>query len=413
MDSVVYSSCQQKAYDLLQGSSQNIFLTGVAGSGKSFLIRSYLRDTSRRDFPILASTGAAAVLIGGRTFHSFFGLGIMEGGVDKTVATALKDRRVVKRLKKIAAFVLDEVSMIPGSALRAAETISRLAREDERPWGGIRVIAVGDFAQLPPVSQRSAERDWAFRDEAWQRSEFCPVFLKSIMRSQDAEYTDILNLIRDGHVDNTVEAYLNRKIECDAIDVETTHLFSRRKPAEQFCHMRLEEIRETLVEIPTAYSGDPKLVERLKKVAPVPEILRIKPSCLVMLRVNDPKWRYVNGSIGTVESICDDELVIHLRSGRVIEIQKTTFSLLDAEGKAIATATNFPIILAYATTIHKAQGATLDRLVTNLSGLWDPGQAYVALSRLSHGDGLTLMGWDEASIRVDPAVTRFHQGLAR
>lgn len=157
-----WSPCQQKALNFLETSADNIFLTGRAGTGKSYLVRYFLKDRDPKTFPVVASTGAAAIVVGGRTFHSFFGLGIMEGGIEKTIERATKDRRVVKRLQKIGGFVLDEVSMIPGPALRAAEIICRIARKKHLPWGGARVIAVGDFAQLPPVTRGSQKKRMGF-----------------------------------------------------------------------------------------------------------------------------------------------------------------------------------------------------------------------------------------------------------
>ncbi len=178
-----WSPCQKAALRLLQEDTANPFITGAAATGKSFLIREFLKNRDRKKFPVVASTGSAAVWVGGRTFHSFFGLGIMEGGLDRTVDRALSNRRIVNRLKKTEGFVLDEVSMISGTTLRAAEAIARFARGDERPWGGMRVIAVGDFAQLPPVTP-SGQRDWAFLDETWLRSDFTLVLLRTMLRSE-------------------------------------------------------------------------------------------------------------------------------------------------------------------------------------------------------------------------------------
>ncbi|MFO1520424.1 MAG: AAA family ATPase, partial [bacterium] len=190
------SPCQERAHELLQNSRDNVFLTGHAGSGKSFLTRHFLKDKDRKKFPVVASTGAAAVLVGGRTFHSFFGLGILEGGPGPTIEKALADRRLVKRLREMEGFVLDEVSMISGPTLSVAETICRKVRDHSLPWGGARVIAVGDFAQLPPVNPHSRKKEWAFLDEAWERSRFAPAVLKSILRSEDETYLRVLNFIR-------------------------------------------------------------------------------------------------------------------------------------------------------------------------------------------------------------------------
>ncbi len=411
MTDITLSPCQESAWDTLKNSPQNIFLTGQAGTGKSFLVSRFLEDKDTKLFPIVASTGAAAVLVNGRTFHSFFGLGIMEGGAEATIERAVKDRRVVGRLKKIEGFILDEVSMIPGSALRAAESICRQARKNDLPWGGARVIAVGDFSQLPPVSQHNQEKDWAFLDYTWTDSAFQPLVLDTIVRTEDKDFIRMLNFVREGKVDSHVTRYLNEKTVSEAPSTSATHLFPHRNTADQFNRGRLAEIAKPLKEFFTEYSGDLRSIEALKKHAPIPEVLKIKESALVMIRVNDPKQTYVNGTLGHIAQIKDDELVIQLKNKRDITIEKMSFSLLNAEGSVTATAKNFPITLAYATTIHKAQGATLDAMVCDLRQLWEPGQAYVALSRLKSGNGLTLIGWDEKSIKADPQVREFHESM--
>jgi len=407
------SPCQEQGYQLLQNERCNVFLTGHAGSGKSFLTRHFLKHRDRKEFPVVASTGAAAVLVGGRTFHSFFGLGILEGGAGATIQKALGDRRLVKRLRTMEGFVLDEVSMISGPTLAVAEIICRRARDSSLPWGGARVVVVGDFAQLPPVNPHGRCKEWAFLEDTWEQSEFVPVMLKSILRSEDQAYLEMLNFIREGEVNETVRNYLNQRVEEDASESRSTHLFPHRSRAEQLNLQRLAEIEAPVWQFPTRYAGNPKAIETLKKQAPISEILQIKESALVMLRINDPAYRFVNGSVGTIQTIGEEKLTIELKNRKVVEVEPCTFSVMDADGQILATAMNFPIQLAYATTIHKAQGATLDHMVCDLRQLWEPGHAYVALSRLKAGDGLTLLGWDESSIRVDPQVLQFYRGLAR
>lgn len=406
-----WSPCQEEALKVLETSHDNVFLTGRAGTGKSFLVRRFLRNQDPKIFPVLASTGAAAIIVGGRTFHSFFGLGIMEGGHQRTVEKALKDKRLVKRLRKINGFVLDEVSMIPGAALVAAEEICRLVRHKQSPWGGARVIAVGDFAQLPPVSAFGQKRDWAFLSEAWEKSYFVPVMLETMMRSADADFLRVLNFIRDGIVNDEVRLFLNRRTDPASDDLSATRLFPRRDSAEQFNLAKLSEIKKPAQSFATEYSGRERFVEQIKKNAPVPEVLQLKESALVMIRINDPSYQYVNGSLGTVIKIAKEEIVVRLKNGRTVEIEEHLFTLLDANGDEVASAKNFPLNLAYASTIHKAQGATLDSMVCDLRRLWEPGQAYVAISRLKSGKDLMLTGWDEGAIRVDEDVMRFHAGL--
>jgi ATP-dependent DNA helicase PIF1 len=403
---------QAKALSLLQ-STENVFLTGAAGSGKSFLLRHYLKDRDPKKFPILASTASAAILVGGRTFHSFFGLGILEGGVHATVERASKNRRLIKRLREVEAVVIDEVSMLSGPTFFAAEKIAQQARGNTRAWGGLRVIAVGDFCQLPPVDpfNQGRQKPWAFLDTSWHRSGFLPAILRKIERTTDTEFLRILNFIRYGHVTKDVAEFLNRRCKRVANDFDGTRLFARRADVERYNLERLDKLSAPLHTFHTSYRGKPKAVEDFKKHAPIPETISLREGALVMLRQNDPKQKWVNGSLGHLTEISPLRLGIRLMNGREILVERADFTLLDSEGLPVVTASNFPVTLAYAITIHKAQGMTLDQMTVDLRHLWEPGQAYVALSRARSSNSLWLEGWNPSSIFLDPAVLQFHKSL--
>lgn len=400
---------QASALELLR-SGENVFLTGGAGSGKSFLIRQFLKEVDPKEFPILASTGAAAVLLGGRTFHSFFGLGIMDGGRDATFERAKKDNKLLARLKKIEGFVVDEISMIPGQALMIAEALAQLARGSSLPWGGLRVIVVGDFAQLPPVTQ-TGKRDWCFLNNVWEQSGFQNVSLSHNQRVSDDLFLDVLDDVRKGLSSLRVQDFLNSRLrEHDEAD-PGTRLFGRKIFAEKFNLKKLADIPDEEVVIDSIYLGQEKHIQILMKTAPVPLKLSLKLNCRVMFLQNDPQKRWVNGTRGYVTDIEADKIVVRKDGGREVTVEKSSFALQDAEGNITASVIQFPLTLAYATTIHKSQGATLDDLWCDLSSLWEPGQAYVALSRLRTGEGLNLIGWSPRSIIVDPQVLSFYHNL--
>ncbi len=403
---------QEAAMKLLHGEN-NVFVTGGAGTGKSYLMKQYLKGTDRDLIPVLASTGAAAVLIGGRTIHSFFGLGILEGGPHATLDRALKDRRVVRRLKKANAIVIDEVSMIPGIVLAVAERIACEARKSDKPWGGIKIIAVGDFAQLPPVNRFSNQKDWAFMGSVWKRSQFQYVELKEVMRAQeDQHYCEVLSDIRRGELSDRVKQMLEDRSADSAYEFpHATVLYARKMDVDRINMAKLSELPGREESFESEYVGPEQYLKTLKKNSPVPEVLKLKEGAFVMIRQNDPRGRWVNGSLGYVRGCSKEEISIELVSGRDVEISKTSFSYLDADGKEVASAKNFPLSLAWAVTIHKAQGATLDRAVVSIRGLWEPGQAYVALSRVRSASTILIDGWDEKSIFADPQVKAFHEYL--
>lgn len=413
------SAEQSVALDLLR-SGENVFITGGAGSGKSFLIRHFLREINQKSFPILASTGAAAVLLGGRTFHSFFGLGIIEGGLNATLERAQKDRRLISRLQHVEGIIVDEISMISGNAFMAAETITRWAKGSHFPWGGLRVIVVGDFAQLPPVTRFGESRDWCFLCPSWERSHFINFVLTNNQRTQDNLFLQVLSQIRRGKITKDVEDFLNSHVNSTSSHFEPeddhqigTHLLPKREQAENFNLKKLSQIVSEEVVIDSIYLGSEKFIQNLMKSSPVPVRLVLKVGCKVMLIQNDPQKRWVNGTIGTVEKINLDKITIRKSNDRIIVVEKTSFSLQDAEGQVIASVIQFPLILAYATTIHKSQGATLDKLCCDLSNLWEPGQAYVALSRVRSAEGLNLIKWTEKSFIVDKKVVEFYDKLSK
>ncbi len=407
------TSCQQRALDILQREG-NVFLTGAAGTGKSYLLERYLADKPSERFPVVASTGAAAVLVGGRTFHSFFGIGILEGGPEAAVARAVRNRKVIRRLQTACCVIIDEVSMLPGSVLQAAETVARRTRNCSAPWGGLRIVAVGDFAQLPPVTQGMAVKDWAFLHSVWDESTFQPALLSTVMRTQDTHFLGILNAVREGTVSDDVRRFLDAHT-LDGEEVsDATRLYPRRAQADAYNHARLTSLPGTLRTFPTEYEGAPQYADAAKRAMPIPDQLHLKEGALIMMRKNEQgdAPRYVNGSLGIIRHIGEELLRIRLLSGETIEIGQEKFSYLDGDGNEVASAWNFPVTLAWATTIHKAQGASLDRMIVDLHALWEPGQAYVALSRVRSAEGLLLERWSEGSIRADTVVTSFYNGLA-
>lgn len=407
---VELSAEQSAALDLLR-SGENVFLTGGAGSGKSFLIRHFMRELDPKEMPILASTGAAAVLLGGRTFHSFFGLGIMEGGADATYERASKDARLMSRLRKVEGVIIDEISMIPGQVLMIAEALAQRARESKLPWGGMRVITVGDFAQLPPVTL-TGQRDWCFLNAVWKVSGFQTVMLSHNQRVSDNLFLDVLSDVRHGKVTDRVRDFLNEHVQDHDEDDPGTRLFPRKIHAEKFNERKLSELDETEVVIESIYKGSERHIQTLKKASPIADRLVLKIGCQVMFLQNDPQRRWVNGTRGVVTDISFDQIMVRKdRGGREVSVSKSTFALQDAEGMVMAQVEQFPLTLAYATTIHKSQGATLDDLWCDLSQLWEPGQAYVALSRLRSSEGLHLIGWNPRSIIVDPKVLKFYSSL--
>ena len=385
------SPLQQTALELILN-GKSVFLTGLAGTGKTTIVNEF--RALRPDVPLLASTGLAATLIGGRTVHSFFGV-----GAPVNTAHALRNfmrnrSKVERRLASCDCIVIDEVSMLGANLFTALEQICRLVRSPLLPWGGLQVVVVGDFCQLAPVND-----DWAFLTDAWQ---FETVFLKEVFRSRDKDFLKVLNCLRSGQIDSTTEEYLNSRVLQPP--ASCVRLYARNKGVDSFNAHELSSLSGAEHTFPTYYSGSNRATNMSK--LPIPKELRLKIGAQVMLRANCYKGEYVNGTVGIVVDI-GKSLTIETECG-IIEIGKRKFEVRNGDGVCVFTGTNFPISLAWASTIHKAQGRSLDNIYTDLRNLWAPGQAYVALSRATSGGGVFLKGWEYKSIKTDTRVRDFY-----
>lgn len=400
---------QQKAFALLKHHDGNIFLTGAAGTGKSELIRR-LRTDTEATIDMVASTGVAAVLVGGRTFHSFFGIGLAVGPRELVIAEALAKSSTRRRLGTCRTIIIDEVSMLSGRLLSIAEEVARKARNNPRPWGGIRVIAVGDFAQLPPVDKNEkGQPDWAFTHPVWEYSGFATAYLGQIVRTSDLEYMEVLGDVRRGLVTNRVTSFLRTRPQPGEF-FDGTRLYGRRADADYHNAHCLAQISGQHYASETKFTGDHRYFDKLAANMPIPPTFDFKIGALVMVLINDPDTLFVNGSLGIVTGVEDGRVVVRLHSLDIeVPFAQHTYEFYNADGDAIAAATNFPLRLAWASTIHKAQGMSVDRICASLSSLWDSGQFYVAISRSKSPEGVFLENWDSRGIIVDPLVTEFYR----
>lgn len=402
---------QQDALKAL-AADRNIFLTGPAGTGKSFVIRRYLDGLDKKHAPpLLASTGAAAVLIGGRTFHSFFGLGIMEGGIEKTIERVVDSSWVTRRIKKAKEIVIDEISMIHPNAFMAANRIAQLVKENPAPFGGMRLILIGDFFQLPPVDRFEKSVPWLFESDLWLSLDLKTIALDKSMRTEDQAFVAMLNQLRFGKLTKELQDFLQAHTRKAPEGFKGTMLFGRKAPVESYNQKRLEALPGKLWEFETEMTvakhvKTPK--ETLSSYSPLPESLVLKEGALVMLRKNDMEGRYVNGSLALITKIAEQKIDLELLSGGAVSLEKDTFQILDGDGNTICTIRNFPLTLGWATTIHKAQGASIDRLCVNLRSLWENGQAYVALSRAKSPEHLYIEEWGPESVKADARVKEFY-----
>ena len=385
----------------------HLFLTGGAGTGKSYLTNEVIAHYRATDRQVVAlgSTGVSAVNINGFTIHSFFAFGI-SSNFDELAQSDKRNRKRLSDLKKILKatdlIVIDEISMVSTDLMDMI-----LYRLESYHYQG-RVMLVGDFYQLPPIVKGGRGAGdlfggmlYAFESTAWQRLAPVTVELTEMKRTQDAEFTHILGKIRKGVCDEEVERYCFM-LANNTVDERRnpTHLYGRNLEVEQLNRARLNELptEETILfaNLEKFGSVHDKRLETWKKLLPVSEQLTLKVGVPVLFTVN--KWgSFVNGERGILRTIEEDHLIVE-KNDAYVRVERHDFDLLDMvvhdDGKveqlSLATLSQFPLKLAYAVTIHKSQGMSIDDLVCNVDNIFAPSQFYVAISRATDPKRLRL-----------------------
>jgi hypothetical protein len=381
------------------GGGRNIFLTGRAGTGKTTLLRQLIYDSLEKAV-VLAPTGLAAVNVGGQTIHSFFNF--PPRLLDAGDARKMRNQRLVKALETM---VIDEVSMVRADMMQAIDNSLRLNRGNRQPFGGVRMILSGDLSQLPPVVGNDVEHilettyggPWFFKAPVFAAAQFRLAALKRVFRQEEAGFLRILNDMRNGRMSVENEAVLKTRVsERSSAEASTTHVVLTPNNAAAW---RINQLR--LSELPGAAKAYSAALEGNfdAKAFPTEEVLELKPGARVMMIRNDPSGRWVNGSLGTVEHLGETDAFVKIgrETHRVAQQAWEKFRYeFDATSKAVSRSVvgsfkQLPLRLAYAVTIHKSQGMTLDKVYIDFdAGMFAHGQAYVAFSRCRTLEGLEL-----------------------
>jgi ATP-dependent exoDNAse (exonuclease V) alpha subunit len=374
----------------------NVFLTGGAGVGKSYITNEVISDYRKRGKQVvsLGSTGVSAVNIGGFTVHSFFVFGIANNFEE----LAAGDRRAKKRLsdlKKVLKatdlIIIDEISMV------STDLMDMIAyRLNNYGYLG-KVLLVGDFFQLPPVQKQQNRNDvfgeklYAFESMAWERLDLTVIELTQMKRTTDAEFTHILSKVRKGQCDEEVINYMIKLWNNNSMEKDPTYLFGRNLEVEQTNRAKINELdtEETILfaNVEMFGSVNEKKLAGWKNMLPISEQLTLKEGVPILFTVN--KWgKFVNGERGILKKIEEDHLIVE-KEDEFVRVERHEFDLLDMDVKedgtvetmTLATLSQFPLKLAYAVTIHKSQGMSIDNLVCNVDHIFAPSQFYVAISR--------------------------------
>jgi hypothetical protein len=400
---------QEKALTILK-TGANVFLTGEPGAGKTHTINEYVAYLRAHGIEpaITASTGIAATHIHGQTIHSWSGIGIRKSlspyDLDKIASTEY----LVRRIQKTKILIIDEISMIDGYTLDLVDSVCRTIKQKEEPFGGLQVILVGDFFQLPPISRKEENVPFAFQSQVWQTMRPLVCYITEQHRQSDENFLALLSAIRRNTViDDHLIHLKNRMIdESDVFEnTEMTRLFAHNADVDAINQMALQSIEGPTFVYTMSTKGRESMVESLKKGCLSPERLELKTGAVVMCTKNNTQKGFVNGTTGTVVRFETGTKypIIRTKDDEEITIEPMDWSI-EEDGKIRASITQIPLRLAWAITIHKSQGLSLDTALMDLRQVFEYGQGYVALSRVRTLSGLYLTGWNEQTFQVHPRI---------
>lgn len=385
--------------NVLENTQENIFLSGKAGTGKSTFLR-YFRSITKKNVVVLAPTGIAAVGIQGQTIHSFFKFGI---------DTTLHDIEPIAKnaiYKKIDLLVIDEISMVRSDLFDCMEKFMRLNGKDKHlPFGGVQLLVIGDLHQLPPVVKRNGEENiftelyegpHFFDAMSYKSAEFKKMELTHVFRQNQKHFIEALDAIRlNKYTRKHLQLINDRVVKNNDHELDfTISIVTTNKTAEEINKKKLDSLNTKKKVFKGAIQG------KFKETLPTDESLGLKCGAQVMLIKNDPEGRFVNGDIGKIKSLTDSEVEVVFESGKCVSVSAETWNNINfkldstkrkIETETVGSFTQIPIKLAWAITIHKAQGKTFDKVHIDMGrGAFDSGQTYVALSRSRTLEGITL-----------------------
>ncbi|MFT5280938.1 MAG: ATP-dependent DNA helicase PIF1 [Flavobacteriaceae bacterium] len=392
----------------------NVFLTGEPGSGKTHVLNSYIAHLKEHSVSVAvtASTGIAATHVGGVTIHSWSGMGIKKTLTEEELDALESKQYLWKRFDKAKVLVIDEISMLDGDTFNTLNKVCKQFKRNEKPFGGMQIILVGDFFQLPPVSRGEETMTFAFESDAWKELKPLSCYLSEQHRQDDEVLLSLLSKIRKGDIEDgfeILEDRLNKEFD-DVVSV--TKLYTHNADVDELNSRELENLPDASEEFYMEHKGKDNHVQKLIGSCLSPQVLSLKKGALVMCTKNNFEIGFANGTLGEVIDFDDDTgyPVIATNNGKELIISPMSWAVHDGE-TTIASLEQIPLRLAWAITIHKSQGMSLDAAVIDLSRAFEYGQGYVALSRVRSLDGLSLAGFNPQALVVHPRVLSYDEVL--
>ena len=404
---------QKEALDILK-MGHNVYITGAAGSGKTHLLNAYINYLKDHEVEIgiTASTGIAATHMGGVTIHSWSGLGVRNVLTEYDLEALQEKQYLWKRMEAVKVLIIDEISMLHHFQLDMVDQVLRSFKRNEEPFGGIQVVLCGDFFQLPPISKYGdPDSLFAYHAKAWKAGDFKICYLEEQHRQKDDVSLRVLNDIRGNKVDVGTMEHIRKTFKEEKekanikMAIEPTRLYTHNIDVDKVNDQALNLLKGEEMEYEMDTRVNNVLVEILKKSCLAPETLRLKVGAKVMFVKNNFEADYANGTLGIVKKLRGSSggPVVETISGKMVNVPLESWTI-EEEGKVKAELNQYPLRLAWAITVHKSQGMSLDAVEVDLSRSFEKGMGYVALSRVRSFEGLTLLGLNETALMVHPEI---------
>ncbi len=395
----------------------NVYLTGSAGSGKTYLLNRYIAYLKEHDVPVAvtASTGIAATHMSGMTIHGWAGIGVREK-LDPYDMEQLEEKQYLwKRFEQARVLIIDEVSMLHAHRLDMVDKVCRKFKRVEKPFGGLQVILCGDFFQLPPVTKGGdiSARDMVIHSNVWKNMGLAICYIDEQHRQDDEQFTLLLNAIRDNTIDEGHMDMLQQRYQATlGDDIRPTKLYTHNKNVDAENITELEALTTGARVYRMSTTGKDTIVDILKKSCLAQEVLTLKEGAEVMFIKNNFEEGYVNGTRGWVSGFTETgmPIVTTYTSKKQIPVSPATWAI-EEDNKVKASLVQLPLRLAWAITIHKSQGMSLDHAEIDLTNTFTYGMGYVALSRVRTLAGIRLIGFNPNALAVDPEVLLYDKYL--
>lgn len=394
----------------------NVFITGSAGTGKTYILNQFIFYLkSRKIIPtVVAPTGIAASHLQGQTIHSFFALGIREEVDEYFLESMLEKKYLQTRFSKLKVLIIDEVSMVSPEIFSSMDRILRAFKKNDTPFGGVQTILSGDFFQLPPISRTAKSKRFAWQSPSWRDLALKTCYLQEKFRQDDNVLISILDEIRSGSVSNKSYELLNSRLDKELdMDFTPTKLYTHNVDVDRINLKELNSLSTPAHSFVYKSEGRASNIEKIFKSSLVLEEISLKKDAVVMFIKNNHELGYVNGTTGIVVDF-DKETnlpIVKTSDGSLIKTPLEDWSMENDKGSVVAKVSQIPLKLAWAITIHKSQGMTLDSAEIDLSKTFEVGQGYVALSRIKNIDGLRLMGFNDLALSVDPLILHIDERI--